>query len=137
MFWRGGSIPEYTTITVLFPGPSLAPYGDWKLYDDLWHDPTPELPAILTPPGPGLIQPIRGFGNLWFGNNEVRSKLGWGIMDEIDIDALVWRFDRYDSGLILCIVGIYSPVKNPDDYLGITFALIQDYNGEIGTGFCR
>ncbi len=51
--------------------------GRWRQYKNTFVEgESAESDPLLTPP-PGLWQPIRGFGEIWRENEEVRSGLGW------------------------------------------------------------
>lgn len=52
-------------------------YGDgfYQTYEDTWHEGDP-VDIEGTPPQ-GLFAPVRGFGNLWANQQEVRDALGW------------------------------------------------------------
>jgi len=52
-----------------------------------------------TSPPNGLYQPIRGFGALWCGREEIRDQVGWGTMPEFAVidDAL----QRFENGFLL------------------------------------
>jgi hypothetical protein len=52
-----------------------------------------------TSPPNGLYQPIRGFGALWCGREDIRDQVGWGTMPEFAVidDAL----QRFENGFLL------------------------------------
>jgi hypothetical protein len=56
--------------------------GTWQVFEDTWNEGEPELDASIRPPD-GMHQPIRGFGELWRQNDDVRLRLGWALDPEI------------------------------------------------------
>lgn len=56
--------------------------GLWQVYEDLFQEGEIEFDPTLTAPE-GLLQPVRGFGLIWRGNEEVREGLGWGADIEV------------------------------------------------------
>jgi len=87
MFWR----QDTATIYVLYDD------GTWQQFADSWHTGDPETdPNIVAPAG--LYQPKRGFGKVWRENPAVRSKLGWGTIEEHGLNGAVEPFER---GLML------------------------------------
>ncbi len=73
------------TILVIYDS-SEYPQESWQSYVDLWTPDHPVDDPTLTPPT-GLIQPVRGFGELWRNNPEVRERLGWAITPELSYAA--------------------------------------------------
>jgi hypothetical protein len=58
------------------PGPEAQSYPDsWVAGQD------PDRPAV-TPPGPGLYAPWRGFGKVWSEHPELREAIGWATEPE-------------------------------------------------------
>jgi hypothetical protein len=53
----------------------------WANFDDAWREGEPESDPDLSPP-PGLQQPVRGFGEVWRDEPDVRSRLGWATASE-------------------------------------------------------
>jgi len=87
MFWR----QDTATIYVLYDD------GTWQQFADSWHAGDPEIdPNIVAPAG--LYQPKRGFGKVWRENPAVRSKLGWGTIEERGLNGAIQPFER---GLML------------------------------------
>lgn len=48
---------------------------------DLWTEGMPESDPSIVPP-PGLFQPVRGFGQVWREDAELRARLGWATAPE-------------------------------------------------------
>ena len=51
-------------------------------FDDLFLEGMPEFDARFSPPSSQLLQPIRGFGQVWREHDTVRSRLGWALAPE-------------------------------------------------------
>jgi uncharacterized protein with LGFP repeats len=68
--------------------------GDWVTGGDSWRWDNITSAPELTPPE-GLVEPIRGFGFVWYemlgGQN---GPLGWGTAEEKGFCARVQRFDK-------------------------------------------
>ncbi len=63
----------------------------WQLPDS-WQEGQAESDPSLTPPD-GLLQPIRGFGNVWRNTPSLRDVLGWATAPEEWIDAFWQDFE--------------------------------------------
>ncbi|HSJ53017.1 MAG TPA: hypothetical protein VLC52_04650, partial [Anaerolineae bacterium] len=47
------------------------------------------------PPGPGLIQPIRGFGGVWCFLDDVQSQVGFATANETGVNGdMLQQFER-------------------------------------------
>jgi hypothetical protein len=68
--------------------------GDWATGGESWRwDEITNAPE-LTPPG-GLVEPIRGFGFVWYYKlGGPSSQVGWGAKEEKGFCALVQRFEK-------------------------------------------
>ncbi|MCU0490534.1 MAG: hypothetical protein MUD01_02905 [Chloroflexaceae bacterium] len=62
----------------------------YDVFDDPWTEGQPES-GNLTPP-PGLLEPKRGFGQVWRSFPEVRDDLGWATEGEVGHMATVQPF---------------------------------------------
>jgi hypothetical protein len=70
--------------------------GDWATGGEGWRWDQASFPNGhgLTPPE-GLVEPIRGFGFVWFDKfGGPTSQLGWGTAEEKGFCARVQRFDK-------------------------------------------
>ncbi|HOQ97751.1 MAG TPA: PA14 domain-containing protein [Anaerolineae bacterium] len=96
MFWRG----DTGVIYVLFND------GTWVQFGDTWNASQPEVDSGIHAPS-GLFQPKRGFGKAWRDHSDVRSRVGWGLIEERGVNGAVQPFER---GLMLWSprLGIYS-----------------------------
>ena len=76
-------VPEGPYIYVLYKDDQLPA---WQRFDDTWTSEQPETDPAIVPPQ-GLRQPVRGFGELWRNNTEVRERLGWALEPERGFDG--------------------------------------------------
>jgi hypothetical protein len=68
--------------------------GTWSGARNTWREPEPAQLGLV-PPGPGLVEPILGFGKAWreqFGGPD--GPLGWATEDESTVDASWQLFER-------------------------------------------
>ncbi len=68
--------------------------GTWTGARNTWREPEPASGG-LTPPGPGLFEPILGFGKAWreqAGGPD--GSLGWATEEETTVDASWQLFER-------------------------------------------
>jgi hypothetical protein len=101
MFWR----QDTKKIYVFFGNPNTDTVGTWLEYDDTWVDGepmpapqgTPGVRGSSTPP-PGKYAPVRGFGKLWYSNEELRNRIGWALETE---QAVQGAFQTYQRGYAL------------------------------------
>jgi hypothetical protein len=54
--------------------------GDYETHQDTWQENDPVV--IPGTPPPGLYAPVRGFGNLYASQPQVRARLGWATAEE-------------------------------------------------------
>jgi hypothetical protein len=78
--------------------------GDWLIFEDSFAEGDVEVDPELTPPAE-LYQPVRGFGLLWRGEENLRESLGWGETPEFGFVATY----EYRPGGYLDSEGIYVP----------------------------
>jgi hypothetical protein len=55
--------------------------GTYQTFDDTWVAGQPDAVPGLTPPA-GRYMPVRGFGKVWSGDADTRSRLGWALSEE-------------------------------------------------------
>lgn len=89
MIWRA----DNGGIWVLMDEGLLARYFPQTSYETL-----PDNPAKDTPPA-GLVQPVNGFGRVWSGFPDVRSRLGWALSTETGYTAAFAPISRSAGGL--------------------------------------
>lgn len=70
----------------------LAASGDWVSRADHFREGDPESDPALVPPS-GLLQPVRGFGLLWRGDENLRQALGWALAPEAGFEGTWQAFD--------------------------------------------
>ena len=104
--------------------------GTWVTGGDAWNwDGSVPDGRGLTPP-PGLHEPIRGFGYVWFTKlGGQTSQIGWGTDEEKGYCALV---QRYENGMLIqssaapgCAGGQFNWAANPD-FPPVFIALYED-----------
>ncbi|MFQ3566974.1 MAG: hypothetical protein SNJ59_08225 [Aggregatilineales bacterium] len=84
----------------------------FRFFIDTWVSGVdPESGGELPPPG--LVEPVRGFGNVWRSNPSVRAALGWAVAAEAGDLATLQLFERGRA--------IYLPARAE------TFILIDDF----------
>ncbi len=69
---------------------ALQPDGNWLLYRDSWQK--GEALGDGTPPPPGVLAPIHGFGKLWLEEPELRQSFGWATAPEQSLTGGVQEF---------------------------------------------
>jgi hypothetical protein len=77
--------------------------GEYTVFGDEFIDGEQESDPDIIPPQ-GLYQPVRGFGKLWRGNQNVRDSIGWGLETERGTDA---AFQRFENGFMV-FLGIFN-----------------------------
>jgi hypothetical protein len=55
--------------------------GTYQTFEDTWVAGQPDTDPALVPPA-GRVVPVRGFGKVWSGDADVRSRLGWALAAE-------------------------------------------------------
>ncbi|MBC8171740.1 MAG: hypothetical protein H7X77_08705 [Anaerolineae bacterium] len=78
MFW----LEPIDQIWVMIEGETDKRSGVWMVFEDNFEEGDIEIDPKLVPPE-GLLQPERGFGQLWRENPEVKTGLGWAKQGEI------------------------------------------------------
>lgn len=68
----------------------------WLAFQNTFVDGEPEINPTLTPPA-DLIQPERGFGELWRGNTDIQALVGWAEEPEY---GYVTRYEYRAGGLV-------------------------------------
>jgi len=90
-------LEEIRGIDVVTEGVILILYNDnqWQSFDDTWTSEDLESDPGVVPPE-GLLQPVRGFGKIWRGNESVREKLGWALSPERGFES-AWQWQAQES----------------------------------------
>lgn len=68
----------------------------WAVYDDVFVEGDIETDSDIVAPE-GKQQPVRGFGQLWRENLEVRSAIGWALEDELGHTT---RYEYHHGGAL-------------------------------------
>jgi hypothetical protein len=97
--FQHGAMLHLKGIYVLQTGPAATAGtpiegGTWSGTRNTWREPEP-VQLGLAPPGPGLFEPVLGFGKAWreqYGGPE--GPLGWAIEEEKTTDASWQLFER-------------------------------------------
>ncbi len=88
MLWRS----DTNQVTVFYDD------GTQQTLPDQWNE---QAYTVGAPP-PGRVAPVRGFGWVWVTRPEVRSRLGWGLVEEKGFCA---RIQSFEQGYVLRSVG--------------------------------
>ena len=91
MLWLAGPQAGNGTIYVIQAAEAQSTRLSWQSFEDTWHAGDPEDSGDSVPPD-GLIEPIRGFGKLWYANDTISGQLGWGVSGEKAATGAVQRF---------------------------------------------
>jgi len=84
--------------------------GSYETYEDTWHEGDPvEIPGS---PPPGLYAPVRGFGNLYASQPDLRERLGWATAPEegytMRVETIPGGSGRYPA------TSVYFTLPNSD-----------------------
>ncbi|MBW4439454.1 MAG: hypothetical protein KME04_20120 [Pleurocapsa minor GSE-CHR-MK-17-07R] len=91
MFWLQ-PIGQIWVLTVTGEG-----RGTWATYEDTWTEGDPINDPSIVVPGDNRQQPVRGFGQLWRSNTEVRDVLSWATQPEF---GYVGAYEYHSGGQI-------------------------------------
>jgi hypothetical protein len=72
----------------------------WIRVFDSFEDGDPERDETIIAPE-GRFQPVRGFGQIWRTNDQVRERLGWAIEPESGYDGMLQRAGILEDTQIL------------------------------------
>ncbi len=77
--------------------------GSWHSYEDIFEEGQQEYDPAIIPPA-GMYQPVRGFGEIWRKNPDVREQLGWALGRELAYESALQAQQRHaEDPLILFI----------------------------------
>jgi hypothetical protein len=84
--------------------------GSYETYEDTWHEGDPvEIPGS---PPPGRYAPVRGFGNLYASQPDLRERLGWATAPEegytLRVETIPGGSGRYPA------TSVYFTLPNSD-----------------------
>jgi hypothetical protein len=68
--------------------------GTYQRFNDTWTEGVDPASGGASPPSPGLLEPVRGFGKVWRENPTVSGTLGWATSGESGGGAQVLMFER-------------------------------------------
>lgn len=91
MLWVQGPQGGNGLIYVIEGAPKASTAGTWESYEDTWQAGDPEDSGDETPPE-GLLEPIRGFGRVWYSNPALAEALGWASAAERAGTGAMQRF---------------------------------------------
>lgn len=100
--------------------------GKYRTFENAWVAGQPETIPGLTPPQ-GRFAPVRGFGKVWSGDEEVRSRLGWALAAEQGFETQI------QGGWIRCCSWLGS-VNRPIYLRNIDGRIIRLWPGELPPG---
>ncbi len=101
MLWRKDNQKIYVLVSKAFTTPIIPP-GEWRAYDDEWHEGMPETSCGYAQDQEYPI--VRGFGYLWCKNGGVRNAMGnsrgkekgdWRLMQTFD-HGWAMQIDKLD-----------------------------------------
>lgn len=100
----------------------------WIRVFDSFEDGDPERDNTLVPPE-GRFQPVRGFGQIWRTNEQVRERLGWATEPESGYDGMLQRAGLLEDTQILYMRtrdgGILELISETDEWRLVPFDDIE------------
>ena len=91
MWWRDGVNWAYA---LNWKGGSDQTRGDWVTGGESWKWDNITYPPVLEPP-PGLVEPTRGFGFVWYYKlGGPTSTIGWATFEEMGMCSKVQDFEQ-------------------------------------------
>jgi hypothetical protein len=100
--------------------------GKYQTFEDTWVAGQAETVPGLTPPS-GRYAPVRGFGKVWSGAEDVRSRLGWALAAEQGFEA------QLQGGWIHCCSRL-GTVNRPIYLRNIEGRILRLWPGEMPPG---
>jgi hypothetical protein len=118
MFWRDTKEIYILSTAALRGGAATDTF--WRMVDS-WNESIPADDPAIVPPA-GLLQPVRGFGNIWRNNPTIRNGLGWALSAEQPYDSTWQNFEHgwmmsNNNGTVLALI----PSDGPPPTTGIHF----------------
>lgn len=96
-------------------------HGVWSVYENTFFDGEEEVDPSIIPPE-GLYQPVRGFGNLWRDNPDIREALGWALEPELGHTT---RYEYHAGGKVVDTNG--TPTYEP----GPGYHIVESIYGDV------
>jgi hypothetical protein len=103
--------------------------GTYQTFDDTWVAGQPDSVPGLTPPT-GRVMPVRGFGKVWSGDADIRSRLGWALGEERGFET------QLQGGWLRCCSRL-NIVNRPIYLRNIDGRIIRLWPGEVPPGQWR
>ncbi len=103
--------------------------GAYRTFEDTWVAGQADTVPGLTPPQ-GRYTPVRGFGKVWSGDEDVRSRLGWALAAEQGFET------QLQGGWIHCCSRL-GAVNRPIYLRNIEGRIIRLWSGEMPPGQWR
>ncbi len=100
--------------------------GRYQTFENTWVAGQPDADPALVPPA-GRLVPVRGFGKVWSGDAEVRSRLGWALASEQGFDT------QMQGGWIHCCSRL-AEVNRPVYLRNVDGRIIRLWLGEMPPG---
>jgi hypothetical protein len=100
--------------------------GTYQTFEDTWAAGQPDSVPGLTPPA-GRFLPVRGFGRVWSGDEDVRSRLGWALAEERGFET------QLQGGWLRCCSDL-NAVNRPIYLRNVEGRLIRLWPGEAPPG---
>ena len=100
--------------------------GTYQTFDDTWVAGQPDAVPGLTPPA-GRYMPVRGFGKVWSGDANVRSRLGWALGEEQGFET------QMQGGWLRCCSRL-NAVNRPIYLRNVEGRIIRLWPGEFPPG---
>lgn len=91
MLWLADPQSGGGTIYVIARESGSSTKNTWQSFEDTWREGDPADSGDKTPPA-GLLEPLRGFGRLWYANQSVADALGWATAAESAGTGVTQRF---------------------------------------------
>ena len=100
--------------------------GTYQTFEDTWVAGQPDSVPGLTPPA-GRTLPVRGFGKVWSGDTDIRSRLGWALAAEQGFET------QLQGGWLRCCSRL-NAVNRPIYLRNIDGRIIRLWLGDLPLG---
>jgi hypothetical protein len=100
--------------------------GTYQTFDDTWVAGQPDSVPGLTPPA-GRYMPVRGFGKVWSGDADIRSRLGWALAEERGFQT------QLQGGWLRCCSRL-NAVNRPIYLRNVEGRIIRLWSGDLPPG---
>jgi len=100
--------------------------GTYQTFEDTWVAGQPDSVPGLTPPA-GRYLPVRGFGKVWSGDANIRSRLGWALAEERGFET------QLQGGWLRCCSRL-NAVNRPIYLRNVEGRIIRLWPGEFPPG---